>query len=192
VKVSSVRALLRSTRGDALVLVVTAVATVTFDLVIAVVLGLIVSAVHALRQAAGSARLDREPVSDDSHSEEERRLLDEHVVAYRLDGPLIFAGAHAFLLELTEISDVRIVILRMSRLGALDATGARLLGDTIADLEQRGVTVLLSGTRPDHLAVLDSLGVLNTLAHERHVFDTTPEAIAHARSHLRKHVAPPR
>lgn len=45
-------------------------------------------------------------------------------MAYRLDGPLFFAVAHRFLLELTEVADVRVVILRMSRISALDATGA--------------------------------------------------------------------
>jgi len=186
IEVSSLRSLLRATRGDAVVLVLTAGATVVFDLVVAVLVGLLAAGLYALRQAATAARLDREPVSDDSHTAEERRLLDEHVVAYRLDGPLFFAAAHTFLLELTEVRDVRVVILRMSRLQALDVTGARLLGDTIAGLERRGITVLLSGTRPQHLAVLDELGVLDTLAHEKHVFATTPEAIAHAHAHATK------
>ena len=75
------------------------------------------------------------------------------------------------------------VVLRLSRIAALDATGASVLADTIKRLEGRGITVLLSGVRTEHAGVLDRLGVYDQLAHERHLFDTTPEAIAHARVH---------
>jgi SulP family sulfate permease len=50
-------------------------------------------------------------------------LLAEHIVAYRIDGPLFFAAAHRFLLELAEVADVRVIILRMSRVTTIDATG---------------------------------------------------------------------
>lgn len=182
VEVSSLRALLRSTRGDALVLVVTAVATVLLDLVTAVILGLVVAGFAALRQVARTARVDETPLDED-HGDEESRLLADRIVAYRLDGPLFFGAAHTFLLELSEVGDVRVVVLRMSRILSLDATGASVLADTITRLEGRGVTVLMSGVRPGHDRVLRQLGVYDSLAHEGHLFATTPEAIAHARVH---------
>lgn len=187
VRVSSVTALLRSTRGDAAVLVITAAATVVADLVTAVIVGLVVAGFIALRQTAKAARIDEVPLDmptdSDDRVAEEHALLDEHIVAYRLDGPLFFAAAHDFLLELADVSDTRVVILRMSRITTIDATGASVLADTIARLENRGITVLLSGVQPAHQDVLTHLGVYDRLAHERHLFDTTPEAIAHARIH---------
>ncbi|WP_443029621.1 STAS domain-containing protein [Spirillospora sp. NBC_01491] len=104
-------------------------------------------------------------------------------MAYRLDGPLFFAVAHRFLLELTEVADVRVVILRMSRISALDATGAGVLGDAIARLEHRGITVLLSGIHPRHHQVLAALGIAEHLHRDGLVFPDTPTAIAHARLH---------
>ena len=183
VRVSSLPALLRSTRGDAAVLAVTAVATIAFDLVTAVLIGLVVAGFFALRQTARSARLDEMPLDEADHADEERSLLDEHIVAYRIDGPLFFAAAHDFLLELADVSDVRVVVLRMSRVTTIDATGAQVLADTISRLEGRGITVLLSGVQPHHEQVLRELGVYDRLAHERHLFATTPEAIEHARLH---------
>lgn len=183
VRVSSLAPLLRATRGDAATLLLTAAATVALDLVLAVTVGLAAAGFFALRQTARTARLEEEPLDDSDHADEERRLLDENIVAYRLDGPLFFAAAHDFLLELAEVKRVRVVVLRMAHLTAVDATGAHVLADTIGRLEQRGVTVLLSGTRPEHLAVLEQLGVHRQLAHERHLFATTPEALAHARLH---------
>ncbi len=130
VQVSSVRALLRATRGDAWVLVVTATATVVFDLVTAVIIGIVVAGFFALQQVARAAHVDEEPVSLDAadHDAEESALLAEHIVAFRLEGSLFFGAAHAFLLELSEVSDVRVVVLRMSRVTTLDATGASVLG----------------------------------------------------------------
>ena len=188
VEVSSVRALLRSTRGDAVVLVLTAVATVAFDLVTAVILGLVVAGFFALQQVARAAHVDETAIEldDGDHDAEESALLADHIVAYRLEGSLFFGAAHTFLLELSEVSEVRVVILRMSRVAGLDATGASVLADTIGRLEGRGITVLLSGVRPDHEQVLTRLGVYDELAHERHVFASTPEAIAHARAHARR------
>lgn len=188
VEVSSVRALLRSTRGDAVVLVLTAVATVAFDLVTAVILGLVVAGFFALQQVARAAHVDETAIEldDGDHDAEESALLADHIVAYRLEGSLFFGAAHTFLLELSEVSEVRVVILRMSRVAVLDATGASVLADTIGRLEGRNITVLLSGVRPDHEQVLTRLGVYDELAHERHVFASTPEAIEHARAHARR------
>ncbi|MFZ0323180.1 MAG: SulP family inorganic anion transporter [Actinomycetes bacterium] len=183
IEVSSLGALLRSTRGDAVVLVITAVATLLLNLVTAVILGLVVAGMFALQQVAATARLDEIPLDTGDHDDEQHALLDEHIVAYRLDGPLFFGAAHTFLLELSEVSVVRAVVLRMSHLAALDATGASVLADTIHRLEGRGITVLLSGVRDEHRRVLEQLGVYDVLAHERHVFDSTPAAIEHARAH---------
>jgi SulP family sulfate permease len=76
-----------------------------------------------------------------------------------------------------------VVVLRLSRVTTIDATGAAVLADTINRLEARGVTVLLSGARPEHAKVLQRLGVYDQLADERHLFESTPAAIAHARLH---------
>lgn len=188
VRVSSVAALLRATRGDAAVLVITACATIVSDLVTAVILGLVVAGWFALRQTAQSARLHEEPLDAvpsgaGDHADEEQAVLDEQIVVFRLDGPLFFAAAHDFLLELSEVSNVRVVVLRMSRITTIDATGAALLADTITRLEARDITVLLSGVRSHQERVLTNLGVYDQLATENHLFDTTPEAIAHARVH---------
>jgi SulP family sulfate permease len=186
VEVSSLRALVKSTRGDAVVLVTTALATIVFDLVTAVVIGLAIASLYALKQLSDSAHVDEVPLDTSDHSADEQALLNEHVVAFRLDGPLYFGAAHRFLLEVAEVSDVRVVILRLSRVRTLDATGATVFGDTIKTLEGRGITVLLSGIQPDHENVFQTLGIYDHLAHEKHIFATTPEAISHAHAHVRK------
>ncbi|WP_250446172.1 SulP family inorganic anion transporter [Actinotalea sp. C106] len=184
VEFASLRALARATRGDALILVLTFAATVLIDLVTAVIIGIAVAALLALRAVARSARLEQVPLEVGDYSAEEHALLSEHIVAYRFDGPLFFAAAHRFLLELSEIADVRVVVLRMSRVTTLDATGAQVLGDAITRLEKRGITVLLSGIRPDHDTVMTTLGVGAHLYADGRVYADTPGAIEGARTLL--------
>ncbi|MBB1251790.1 SulP family inorganic anion transporter [Streptomyces sp. OF3] len=187
VEVGSLRVMAKATRSDALTLVLTAVATVLLDLVYAVILGLLVAGALALRAVAKQARLDQVDLLPDlpgEHSEEERRLLAEHIVAYRIDGPMFFAAAHRFLLELSEVADVHVVILRMSRVTTIDATGALVLKDAVEKLNRRGIVVLTSGIRDTQRQVLDSTGTLELLRSEGREFRTTPEAIAAARRHL--------
>jgi MFS superfamily sulfate permease-like transporter len=191
IRVSSLAAIIRSTPGDAATFVITVAATLALDLVAAVLVGFVVAGFFALRQTARTAHLAETPLDDTDHRDEEQALLDQHIVAFRLDGPLFFAAAHDFLLELAEISRVRVVILRMSHVTTIDATGAHVLADIVGRLERRGITVLLSGVRTRHVRVLQQLGVHQRLAHERHVFATTPEAIQHARVHAARLIHDP-
>ncbi len=188
VEVGSLRAMVRATRSDAIVLVLTAVTTLVLDLVYAVIAGLVVAGTLALRAVARQARLDQVDVTPDlpgEHGDEERALLSEHIVAYRIDGPLFFAAAHRFLLELSEVADVRVVILRMSRVTTVDATGALVLKDAIEKLSGRGITVLVSGVRPGQRHVLESVGALDAVRPEDRAYADTPEAIRGARAYLR-------
>ena len=188
VDVPNVSAVLRSTRSDAVVLVLTAGATVLFDLIVAVEVGLVVAAVLALRKVAMASGATAEPVyrlpGDGVTDDEEEALLSEHIVTYRLDGALFFGAAQRFLVELADVSDVRVVILRLPQLQVLDATGAQALGAIVEDLERRGITVLLKGASPEHLRVLGTVGALDHLAHADHVFGDLDAAVAHAHAHV--------
>lgn len=186
VEVHNIGAILRSTRSDAVVLVLTALATVAFDLIVAVEVGIAVAVVLALRQVAMTTSVAAVPIEVDDADEHD--LLREHIVAYRLDGALFFGAAQRFLNDLLDVADVRVVILRLPQLQVLDATGAQALGTIVTELERRGITVLLKGPRPEHLKVLYAVGAIDELAHENHLFTDLDAAIAHARSHVTRSV----
>lgn len=179
----NITAVLRSTRSDAIVLILTAVATVAFDLIVAVEIGVAVAAVLALRNVARTTAVAETPVDFEVDDTAERELLREHIVAYRIDGALFFGAAQRFLTDLTAISDVRVVILRLPDLQVLDATGAHALGEIVAELEHRHITVLLKGPRPEHERVLRAVGALDQLATEHHLFTNLGDAVEHARLH---------
>jgi SulP family sulfate permease len=184
VEVGSVKVLMRASRSDAVILVLTAAVTLAIDLVWAVICGLVVAGALALRKIAASARIETVALTEGDHHLAEHALLAEHIVAYRIDGPLFFAAAHRFLLTLTETADVRVVIIRLSRISAIDATGALVLRDAVERLEHRGITVYFSGMRPEHAKTLTAVDLLDRLREEGKLFDATPAAITAARGHL--------
>lgn len=185
----NVASILRATRSDALILVLTAFVTVAFDLILAVEVGMAAAAILALRQVARTSALIAEPLpagpDDDSlDGATTASLRHDHIVTYRLGGALFFGAVQRFFHELTEVGDVKVVILRLPDLQMIDATGAQALGQIIEDLERRHVTVLLKGAKPHHLRILQEVGAIDRLAHARHVFDDLDSAIAHAREHV--------
>jgi len=182
----NVRAVLRATRGDAVVLCVTAGVTIAFDLIVAVEIGIAVAAVLALRSVARTASAIPEAVDEHVDLDEEQQLLHNHILVYRLDGALFFGAAQRFLTELTAITDVKVVVLRLPELQVLDATGAQALGEIVAELEARHITVLIKRPRPEHLRTLRAVGALDRLAHQRHLFHDLDDALEHARDHVRR------
>ena len=184
----NIMAVLHSTRSDAAVLALTAICTVALDLIVAVEVGVAAAAFLALRHVAINSEAQEESLSAhlEIDQEDEAGLLQEHIVVYRLDGALFFGAAQRFLTILTRASDIRVVILRMSTIQVLDATGARALGDIVGELQSRGITVLIKGVRPRHLLILKAVGTLDRLAHQRHLFASMPDAIEHARLHVRR------
>jgi SulP family sulfate permease len=185
VELGTAARIVRSTRGDAALLLITAAATVAFNLVIAVGVGVALACVLALRAMAEATAFERErlePVVIDDRLE--HTLLHEHIVTYRLDGALFFGAAQRFLLELTAISDVEVVILRLGRLKMLDSTGAQALADLVDHLERHGITVLLTSVRPEHQRLLERVGVIDALAHANHVSPSIDAALDHAHRHL--------
>ncbi|MDN5585425.1 MAG: SulP family inorganic anion transporter [Brevibacterium sp.] len=178
--IATVKTIIGSTKSDAIVFIVTALITVSVDLIYAVGIGIAVAAFFALRSLANSAGVHREEIP---HTDEPG---DEHIAVFRLDGALFFGVAERLMTRVGKIEDVNVVILRMSQLQILDATGAQVITELMQGLERRGITVLIKGIRPQHLRLATKVGVISSLRHENHLFETLDEAIEHARSHIRR------
>ena len=175
--------MLRSTRGDALVFGVTAAATVALDLIAAIEIGVVLAGLIALRSVVDTSDFRRDDLSGESiDTQTEHELLGEHVVAYRLDGALFFGATRRFLLELAEVSDVDVVILRCGTLRVLDASGAQAIGEMVTQLQDRGISVLLACLRPEHRRLIESVGALSALEHEDRIVPTIDEAIKWAKN----------
>jgi SulP family sulfate permease len=176
----TVRKILRSTRSDALTFVLTAVITVCFDLIEAVEIGIVVAAVFALRAVARRSSVVREDLPGSY------RPGDEQIALLRLDGAMFFGVAERISSAIVDADhpQTSVVIIRMSQLGMLDATGAHTLAQITNELESRGITVIIKGVQREHMELLANVGVFESLRHENHLLDSLDDAICHARTHV--------
>lgn len=178
-----VKLVMRSTRSDAAVFVVTAIITVSFDLIIAVGIGIAAAAFFALRALSKASGVHREELPGSPV------LGDAQIALFRIDGSLFFGAAERILDRITEHEGIEVVIIRLSQLQLIDATGAHTLTDLVQSLERRGITVLIKGIQPEHLQLLERLGVVDSLRHPHHLFDELAPAVDHARSHIGRTVS---
>lgn len=176
----AVASVLSSSRSGAATFVLTAVITVSFDLIVAVGIGVAFAAFFALRTLARSSGVHREEIAGPADP------ADPRIAVFRLDGALFFGVAERLLDRVLAIDHVQVVILRLSQIQILDATGARVIAEVVRTLERRGITVLLKGIQPQHLTLVSRTGALAALAHENHLFDDLPAAVQHAREHVRR------
>jgi SulP family sulfate permease len=183
----AIGSVMRSTRADRVICGLTAICTVAFDLVVAIEVGIVLAGALALitLARASGASLEALPDLDDFvDTDTEHQLLQRHIAIYRIDGSLFFGAAQRFLDELTAVSDVQVVIIRMSGVGMIDSTGAQALGEVVRHLQGRDVVVLFKGLKPEHEQLLTALGVLDAEPEQTHSFASLPEAIEHARTHV--------
>lgn len=181
--VKTARSILTSTRSDAVVFAATAIVTVAFDLIQAILIGVLAAAFFALRTLAGASGVIREQIPGEPVDG------DEHIAVFRLDGAMFFGAAERVINEVDRVHSVQVVILRLSHLNILDASGAHALAEIVERLEARQITVLLKGLQDKHVRLVTNVGVLEALRHEKHLFAEMDDAVEHARSHVRRAVS---
>lgn len=176
---------LRSSRSSVVVFSVTLFVTVAFDLVIAVGIGLAAAAFFALRTLSKMSDASRDELPGTAEPG------DERIALFTVRGSLFFGAADRLVDQISDAPDVTVVVLRLSDVQIIDATGANALAELVSALERRGVTVLIKGVRPEHRQLLQQLGVLDALRHPNHLFIELPLALVHAREHVRRATATP-
>jgi sulfate permease, SulP family len=162
-----VRLIRGSPATDVAVLLITFALTVFVDLVVAVNVGVILAALMFMRRMslAVDVRPHFEGSSDDLG---QARLpagpLPPGVVVYSIDGPMFFGAAEKLQRTLAHIQrPATTLILRMSQVPFVDATGISAIEEIITDFLKHGATVLLSELRPNVLHKLERAGVIRQL-----------------------------
>ena len=183
VDLETARNVVRASRPDAAVFGLTALVTVSFDLIVAVGIGIAATAFFSLRALSRLAEVHREPLPVAAQPG------DERIALLRLDGPLFFSGGDRILAAVEQTDEVNVVIIRMSQLRFLDSSGARVLAELVTVLERRGITVLVKGIQPRHQKLAARGGVVGSLRHRDHLFEHMDAAVEHARSHVARALA---
>ncbi|MDG2051129.1 MAG: SulP family inorganic anion transporter [Myxococcota bacterium] len=184
-----------TTRGDALVLIGTFLATLWIDLVDALYVGVFLSLALLIRR---SGRLQISELVETEPGRFAEQEIDPStgktpVVLLHLEGDLNFAVAETLSERLGEISahHPAVVILRMKRVTYLDATVLESLRAATQRLAQGGTRFLLCGLTHEQLKTLEGTELAQTLGEEGllpagpRLFDGFEQAIERARELVR-------
>lgn len=181
--------ILRSTKSDAFVMLLTLVVTVLFDLILAIEVGLVAAAVLFIVRMSSTFRVDpldlagsdeRPLMTDDDAAALER--VRDRVIALRVEGPIFFGAAERFIDQMLKVDKgIRVVILRLRKVPVLDATGATALKALKERIARRGGELVVSALQPQPRNVLKRMGLYDEVtSHGRLEFASTGEAIAAA------------
>jgi SulP family sulfate permease len=142
-------------RHDVAVLLTCFGLTVLFDMVVAVSVGVVMAALLFMKRMAevSEVRLvDEHPILLD-------RPLPKGVVVYEIAGPLFFGAAQKAMAALEEVDKgVRVVLLDVSSVPALDATGLVGLESAFERLHRAGILVVIGGAQAQPLRVMARAG----------------------------------
>lgn len=174
-------------KSDVTVLLACFSLTVLFDMVVSVTAGIMLAALLFMRRMAEitGARL-----AEGEHPEL-REPLPSGVVLYQIAGPLFFGAAQKAMSSLDSIAGrPRVVLLDVSGVPVIDATGLVNLESSLERLERRKTLVVLVGVNAQPRKVLDKAGIgpepgIMSFA------DTLHDAIEVARRHLDEVPPPP-
>ena len=165
-------------KSDILVLVVTFVLTVVFDLVVAIEVGMIIAVVLFMKRMADVAHI--RTWSEKPHENDSERLkeIPAHTEVVEFEGPMFFASAEKFS-KIPMGEDIRVIILRMRNVPALDATAMRSLNEIYSICKHSDRTLLLSHTNEQPLSVMKKAGFIDKVG-EEHFLANIDEALAYA------------
>ena len=186
--------LLRMTRTDVAVWMVTFGLTVFADLTVAVGVGMVCAALLFIRRVADTttvAEVTEDYLRDGYAHSLQGKTIPPYATVVRVHGPFLFGATDKLRSIHDRLDDLpEIVILRLRNMTALDATGLRAIEDLGQALQQSGRHLLLCGARAQPAALIAHAEVRRHLGEANICADIT-EALARARVVHDQHHAEP-
>ncbi|MBN2852693.1 MAG: sulfate permease [Clostridia bacterium] len=171
------KALLKSPKSDIIVLIVTFLITVVFDLVKAIEIGIVLAAFLFMKRMADVSSVnikkmnaleerEDEPLHD-FITESKHFHTKENILIYEINGPFFFGAADKFLEAIKEIgTKTEILIIRMRNVPAMDATALHAFKRMMIMCKHNHIKVMISGINEQPLTVLKKAGIYDQLGED--------------------------
>ena len=154
-----IRELLKLTKMDISVWLLTFALTVFADLTLAVELGMILAMLLFIRKVSQTTTVSR--VTPDYVAAGRAHTLQDkdippYVTVFRIHGPFLFGTTDKISQIVDEIDNIEpIVIVRLRNMTAIDATGVRALEDLADQIHRSGRELILCGALPQPAALME-------------------------------------
>ncbi|HVU24918.1 MAG TPA: sulfate permease [Opitutus sp.] len=173
--------------SDAVVFLTAFALTVAVDLTVAVEVGMVLAAILFIKRVSETSQItavDEATETEGSHHSLIGKQIPERVMIYRMFGALFFGAADKLESALRrEKQEPDVLILRMRKVMAMDATGLNALEDLHERLRAKGKHLVLSAPHTQPLFVMEKAGFLERLGREN-VTPHVDAALARAREIL--------
>lgn len=148
-----------SPKSDIIVLVVTFVLTVVFDLVVAIEVGIVLAAVLFMKRMSEVTEVEGwEYVDEDNDPDSiSLRIVPKNTKVYEISGPMFFGAADKILKISLDAKDT-CLILRMRSVNAIDATAMHSLEQLYENCKKKNITIVLSHVNEQPMAIMQKAG----------------------------------
>ncbi len=154
-------------KSDILVLVITFVLTIVFDLVVAIEVGMLLAGLLFMKRMSEETDVHGwtyyDPDTDPDATE--LRQIPKHVRVYEISGPMFFGVADK-MAEVTLKDFTKCLIIRMRGVPALDATAMRALEGLHERCEKAGVTLIFSHVNEQPRRTMEKAGCVEKIGEE--------------------------
>ena len=167
------RALLKNTKSDITVLLITFFLTVIFDLTVAIEVGLVIACLLFMRRVAETTEIS--VITDEINPNEEldiavneeSLMVPKGVEVYEINGPYFFGIANKFEEQMVQLGDrPKVRIIRMRKVPFIDSTGIHNLTNLCKMSKKERITIVLSGVNEKVHHVLEKSGFYELLGEE--------------------------
>lgn len=154
----------KAPKSDTLVLLVTFVLTVVFDLVVAIIVGVILATVMFMKRMSDVTDAYGWEEIDENTDEANIKLkkVPENTIVFEITGPIFF-GASTKIADVIRHGKKQVLILRMRSVPAIDATGLHSLETIIRLCKKQGKTIILSHVNEQPMHSLEKAKLLDEI-----------------------------
>ena len=172
------KALNKIPKSEVVVMVVVLLLSVLWNLVYAVGIGLILSALFFMKKMGDLSKEEARILSvvNEKTWMDETQLSNsflENVFIKHLNGPLFFGFTSEFITVSKQIpKTASIVIIRMDRVPYIDQSGLFALEDVLMDLNQKNIDCLMVGVKSQPKHLMRSIQIIDKLIPEDRLFES--------------------
>jgi len=163
-------------RSDAVIMVTVLLLTVFVDLLQAVAVGMVLASVLFMKQMGDTAasRAHADTMEDIHESTLDTQEISEEVrpqvYVQHFKGPIFFGFTAHFNKIISELPQVRIIILRMEYVPYIDQSGMYALEDAVLALQKRDITVFIVGIQKQPEAMLRQIKLIPGLVPQEQIY----------------------
>lgn len=177
---------LKTNKMEVIVLLVTFILTVFFDLILAIEVGMILSSFVFMKRMSETTSIENLQLFDtpeattDQLFEEELANIPREILLYEINGPLFFGASQKFQEIIQDLHQrPKVLILRMRHVPFIDVTGLSRLKEICVQLQSAGTRIIISGANENVRSEMQRYQLF-TILDQKNVFDNIRESIERA------------